>query len=78
MQHGGMQIGRWNFSDSVAMLSLVRRQSFWDRERLKLREFLAPLVNDVKRLALGNCLAFDPFPFDQDGLASPEVNVGGA
>ncbi len=78
MQHGGMQIGRWNFSDSVAMLSLVRRQSFWDRERLKLREFLAPLVNDVKRLPLGNCLAFDPFPFDQDGLASPEVNVGGA
>jgi hypothetical protein len=44
-----MQIGRWNFSDSVVMLSLVRRQSFWDREWLKLREFLAPLVNDVNR-----------------------------
>jgi uncharacterized membrane protein YeaQ/YmgE (transglycosylase-associated protein family) len=31
----------------------VRRQSFWDRERLKLRESLARLVCDIMRLADG-------------------------
>jgi hypothetical protein len=25
----------------------------------------------------GDCLPFDPFPFDQDGLATSEVDVGG-
>ena len=29
----------------------VRRQSFWDKERLKLRESLARLVCNVMRLA---------------------------
>jgi hypothetical protein len=31
----------------------------------------------VQQAAIGNCLSFDPFPFDQDNLASPEVDVGG-
>jgi hypothetical protein len=31
----------------------VRRQSFWDRERFKLRESLARLACDVMRLAVG-------------------------
>jgi hypothetical protein len=31
----------------------VRRQSFWDIWRLKLRESLAPLVNDIMRLVVG-------------------------
>ena len=31
----------------------VRRQSFWDKERLKLRESLAPLVCNIMRLADG-------------------------
>jgi hypothetical protein len=31
----------------------------------------------VQQVAIGNCLSFDPFPFDQNGLASPEVDVGG-
>jgi len=31
----------------------VRRQSFWDRRRLKLRESLAPLVCNIMRLADG-------------------------
>ena len=31
----------------------------------------------VQQAAIGNCLPFDPFPFDQNGLASPEVDVGG-
>ena len=31
----------------------VRRQSFWDKERLKLRESLARLVCNVMRLADG-------------------------
>jgi hypothetical protein len=31
----------------------------------------------VKQAAIGTCLSFDPFPFDQDNLASPEVDVGG-
>ena len=29
----------------------------------------------VQQAAIGNCLPFDPFPFDQNGLASPEVDV---
>jgi hypothetical protein len=31
----------------------------------------------VQQAAIGNCLSFDPFPFDQNGLAPPEVDVGG-
>ena len=31
----------------------VRRQSFWDSERFKLREALARLVDDVRRLCVG-------------------------
>jgi hypothetical protein len=30
----------------------------------------------VQQAAIGNCLSFDPFPFDQNGLAPPEVDVG--
>jgi hypothetical protein len=26
---------------------------------------------------LGDCLSFDPFPFDQNGPVAPEVDVGG-
>ena len=37
--------------DSVLMSSSVRRQSFWDSERLHLREALARLVDDAMRLA---------------------------
>jgi hypothetical protein len=29
----------------------------------------------VQEAAIGDCLSFDPFPFDQNGLASPEVDV---
>jgi hypothetical protein len=31
----------------------------------------------VTQEAIGDCLPFDPFPFDQNGLASPEVDIGG-
>jgi hypothetical protein len=31
----------------------------------------------VQQAAIGNCLSFDPFPFDQNGLAPTEVDVGG-
>jgi hypothetical protein len=31
----------------------------------------------VQQTAISNGLLFDPFPFDQNGLASPEVDVGG-
>jgi hypothetical protein len=31
----------------------------------------------VQQAAIGNCLSFGPFSFDQNGLASPEVDVGG-
>ncbi len=27
--------------------------------------------------ALSDCVSFDPFAFDEDGLAAPEVDVGG-
>jgi hypothetical protein len=30
----------------------------------------------VQQAAIGDCLSFDPFPFDQNGLAPPEVDVG--
>ncbi len=29
----------------------------------------------VQQAAIGNCLSFDPFSFDQNGLALPEVDV---
>ena len=29
----------------------------------------------MQQAAIGNCLSFDPFPFDQNGLAPPEVDV---
>jgi hypothetical protein len=61
----------------------VRRQSFWDRRRLKLRESLWLLwfvilcgLPTVQQAAIGNCLSFDPFPFYQNGLAPSEVDVG--
>ena len=31
----------------------------------------------VQQAAIGDCLSFDPFPFDQNGLAPPEIDVGG-
>ena len=31
----------------------------------------------VQQAAIGKWLAFDPFPFDENGLASLEVDVGG-
>src|ERR1700756_3154619 len=31
----------------------------------------------VQQAAIGNCSSFSPFSFDQNGLASPEVDVGG-
>jgi hypothetical protein len=39
--------------NAMAMLECVRRQSFWDRQWLKIRESLAPLVCNVMRLAVG-------------------------
>ena len=30
----------------------------------------------VQQAAIGDCLSFDPFSFDQNGLASSEVDVG--
>ena len=30
----------------------------------------------VQQAAICDCLSFDPFPFDQNGLAAPEVDVG--
>ena len=44
----------------------VRRQSFWDKERLKLRGSLAPLVCNIMRLADGVTSG--------NGLAPPEVD----
>ena len=29
----------------------------------------------VQQAAIGDCLSFDPFSFDQNGLAPPEVDV---
>ena len=31
----------------------------------------------MQQAAIGDCLSFDPLPFDQNGLAPPEVDVGG-
>ena len=31
----------------------------------------------MQQAAIGDCLSFDPFSFDQNGLAPPEVDVGG-
>jgi hypothetical protein len=75
--HGAQPSGRCHVANRVSVAG------FWDSRRLKLRESLARQVCDVKRLALvqqaaiGYCLSFDLSSFDQNGLASPEVNVGG-
>jgi hypothetical protein len=59
----------------------VRRESYWDKERLKIRSFslirfmMLCGVLSVQQAAIGDCLSFDPFSFDQNGLA-PAVNVG--
>ena len=29
----------------------------------------------VQQAAIGDCLSFDPFSFDQNGLAPPEIDV---
>ena len=34
-------------------------------------------LSTVQQAAIGDCLSFDPFSFDQNGLAPPEVDVGG-
>jgi hypothetical protein len=56
----------------------VRRQSFWDGERLKIRArrfvMLCGLTT-VHQAAIDDCLSFDPFSFDQNGLAAAEVDV---
>ena len=31
----------------------------------------------MQQASVGDGLSFDPFPFDEDGLAAPEVDVGG-
>jgi hypothetical protein len=50
---------------------------FLGQERLKIREFLARLIcNTVQQAAIGDGLSFDPFSFDQNGLAAAEVDVG--
>jgi hypothetical protein len=30
----------------------------------------------VQHATVGDCLSFDPFPFDEDGLTLPEVYAG--
>jgi hypothetical protein len=40
-------------SQKLRILLTVRRQSFWDSERRRLREALARLADDVRRLADG-------------------------
>ena len=30
----------------------------------------------MQQASVGNGLSFDPFPFDEDGLTAPEVDVG--
>ena len=62
--------------------ALVRRQRFWDRRWLKIRD-LAPLVvilsglPTVQQAAIADCLSFDRFAFNQNGLATSEIDVGG-
>ena len=62
----------------------VRRQSFSDRRRLKLRESLWLVrfvmlggLPPVQQAAISNCLSFYRFPFYQDGLAPPKIDIGG-
>jgi hypothetical protein len=31
----------------------------------------------LRQAAIGDCLSFDPFSFDENGLAPAEVDVGG-
>ena len=64
-------------------VSVVHRQSYWDKGLGKLREALAHRFGDVRRPAggvqatIGNGLSFDPFSFCQNIRGPPEVDVGG-
>ena len=55
----------------------VRRQSFWDRRWIKIESLwllwfvILCGLPTVQQAAIGDC------PFDQNGLAAPEVDVGG-
>jgi hypothetical protein len=74
------------------LASCFPKDANWNVTPLQRRAILrAPLVStrrSIRRVifahrprqqaATGNCLSFDPFPFDQNGLAPPEVDVGGA
>jgi len=70
-------------------LFAVRHQMTRDIWRPNLTEALAPLIDRFRRLAdeLGGLpamrqasaysgLSFDPFPFQQDGLTAPEIDIG--
>jgi hypothetical protein len=51
-------------------------------ERIPARECFLRFVilcglPTVQQAALGDCLSFDPFPFDQNGLAPLEIDFGG-
>jgi hypothetical protein len=73
------------------LASCFPKDANWNVTPLQRRAILrAPLVStrrSIRRVifahrprqqaATGNCLSFDPFPFDQNGLAPPEVDVGG-
>ena len=63
--------------------ALVRRQRFWDRRRLKIKEFwllwfvILSGLPTVQQAAIADCLSFDRFAFNQNGLATSEIDVGG-
>ncbi len=42
-----------------------------------IRVFILGGRFSVKQAALSDGFAFDPFPFDHDEVATPEVDVGG-
>jgi hypothetical protein len=51
---------------------LASRREALDRLRLRLSGMQLML-----QATIGDCLSFDPFAFEEDGLGSSEVDVGG-
>jgi hypothetical protein len=49
----GLRTGRGGLVKMLVSIWIVRRQSFWDRGRLKIRESLARLICNVMRPADG-------------------------
>ena len=56
----------------IRWMSVKLRESLW-----LVRFVMLGGLPPVQQAAISNCLSFDRFPFYQDGLAPPKIDIGG-